>query len=161
MNQPCIDIEPLLFGLPSHSDHHSALSRVPRALRYVLISCCPVTESSPTLFVTVWITALEASLSFTITVIYFINSVYVSIPTSQFFPPFTFALDIHTFVLYIYVSISSLQISSSILFFYISQICANKWYLFFYFWLTSLSMTPPRSIHISTNDKISFLFMAE
>ena len=41
-------------------------------------------------------------------------SVYVSITTSQFLPPHPFPLDIHTFVLYIYVSISALQIKSFI-----------------------------------------------
>ena len=34
-------------------------------------------------------------------------------------------------------------------------------YLFFSFWLTSLCMTDSGSVHFSTNDPISFLFMAE
>ena len=34
-------------------------------------------------------------------------------------------------------------------------------YLFFSFWLTALCMTDSRSLHISTNDPISLLFMAE
>ena len=38
VNQACIYIHPLAAGLPSHSDHHSALSRVPCAPQYVLIS---------------------------------------------------------------------------------------------------------------------------
>ena len=37
----------------------------------------------------------------------------------------------HTFVLYVCVSISALQIRSSIPFFQISHICVNIWYLFF------------------------------
>ena len=53
--------------------------------------------------------------------IYFIhniNSVYSSIPISQFPPtPVPFSLGIHTFVLYICVSVSLLQIRSSIPFF--------------------------------------------
>ena len=44
--------------------------------------------------------------------IYFIpNNVYMLIPTSKFIPAFSL-LGIHTFVLYVYVSISALQISS-------------------------------------------------
>ena len=45
-------------------------------------------------------------------------------------------------------------------FFYIPHVCVNIQYLFFSLWLTSLCMTHSRSIHISTNDPISFLFMA-
>ena len=41
------------------------------------------------------------------------------------------------------------------------HICANIWYLFFSFWLTSLHMTDTRSIHVSTDDSVSFLFMGE
>ena len=47
------------------------------------------------------------------------------------------------------------------IFFYIPHICVNIWYLFFSFWLTSLYMTVSRLIHISTNDPVLFLFMAE
>ena len=39
--------------------------------------------------------------------------------------------------------------------------CVNIRYLFSPFWLTSLCMTVSRSIHVSTNDPIWFLFMAE
>ena len=38
MNQPYIYIYPFLFGLASHSGHHSALSRVPCAIWQVIIS---------------------------------------------------------------------------------------------------------------------------
>ena len=38
MNQLYIYIYPLFFGFPSHLGHHSALSRVPCAIQYVLIS---------------------------------------------------------------------------------------------------------------------------
>ena len=38
MNQLYIYIYPLFFGCPSHLGHHSALSRVPCAIQYVLIS---------------------------------------------------------------------------------------------------------------------------
>ena len=45
--------------------------------------------------------------------------------------------------------------------FYIASICVNIRYLFFSFWLTSLCMTDSRFIHTSTNNSISFHFMAE
>ena len=44
-------------------------------------------------------------------------SVYMSIPVSQFIPPPTSPLGVHMFVLYVCVSTSTLQISSSIPFF--------------------------------------------
>ena len=43
-------------------------------------------------------------------------------------------------------------------FFQIPHTCVNIWYLLVSFWLTSLSMTVSRSIHVSTNDPILFLF---
>ena len=63
--------------------------------------------------------------------------------------------------LYVYVSILALQIGSSVPFSQISYICINIQYLFFSFWLPSLCMTDSRSSHVSTNDPVSFLFMAE
>ena len=91
----------------------------------------------------------------------------MSIPISQIIPPRpspptpTYPLGVHTFILYICVSTSALQTGSSEPFFYTAHICINIWYLFFSFWLTSLCMTVSRSIHISINGRISFLFMAE
>ena len=38
MNQPHLYIHSLPFGLPTHSSHHRALSRVPCAIQYVLIA---------------------------------------------------------------------------------------------------------------------------
>ena len=55
-------------------------------------------------------------------------------------PP-CFPLDIHTFDLYICVSISASQIRSSVLFFWIPPICVNIQYSFFSFSLTSLWVT--------------------
>ena len=58
----------------------------------------------------------------------------MSIPISQFIPPpphpWLSPLHVHTFVLYICVSISALQTGSSVPFFYIPHICVNIWYLF-------------------------------
>ena len=46
-------------------------------------------------------------------------------------------------------------------FFNIPYICVSIRYLFFSFRVTSLCMTDSRSIHLTTNNSISFLFMAE
>ena len=51
----------------------------------------------------------------------------------------------------------ALQIGSSVTFFWIPYMCINIRYLFFSFWL----MTASRFIHITANDPVSFLFMAE
>ena len=75
--------------------------------------------------------------------------------------PATFPLSVHMFVLNICVSISALQTGSSVPFFKVPHICVNIRYLFFSFCLTSLYMTVSRSIHVSTNNPILFLFMAE
>ena len=93
-------------------------------------------------------------------------SVYMSIPISQFIPPTPpppplSPIGVHTFVLYICVSVSALQTGSSMPFFYIPHICINIRYLFFSLWLTSLCMTVSTSTHVSTNDPVLFLFMAE
>ena len=57
----------------------------------------------------------------------FINSIYMSIPISRVIPLPPIPLGIHTFVLYVSVSISALQISSFMPFYYI----INIQYLFF------------------------------
>ena len=90
-------------------------------------------------------------LSYQESTIYFINSisgVYISTPISQFIPPLTSLLGVHVFILYICVSISVLQIRSSIPFFWIPHkyIHINMWYLFFSFWLHSFCVTVSRPI---------------
>ena len=80
---------------------------------------------------------------------------YMSLPVSRFIPP---SPSPRPHVLYVRVSTAALQTSSSVPFFYIPCICANILYLFFSF---SFCMTDSRSIHISTNDSLSLLFMAE
>ena len=93
--------------------------------------------------------------------IYFTHgSVFMSNLISQFIPPSP-QPHVHMCILYVCVSIPALQIGSSVPFFQIPHICLNIRCLCFSFWLTSLCMTDSRSIHISTNDPISFLFMAE
>ena len=93
-------------------------------------------------------------------VAYFIHSSGVYQSISQFIPPPHPPL-VSMFVLYVHVSISAFQIRSSLAFFQIPHICVNIQYLLFSFWLTSLSMTIFRHIHVSANDAVSFLFMAE
>ena len=79
------DMHPFLFGFPSHFSHHRTLNRLPCATQLVLISY-----------------------------LFMHNRVYVSIPTSQFTPPFPrIGTGIYAFVLYICVSISALKVSSS------------------------------------------------
>ena len=97
MNQPYIYTQPLPFGLPSRPGHHSALSRVLCAR-----SSLTVLQIDGT------------SISFVTCFIHSINSAYVSIPGSQFLSPLPFPLGVHTFVLYVCVSISALQIRSPV-----------------------------------------------
>jgi len=82
---------PLFNGLASQSGHHKAFSTVPCAIRSVLILIC---------------------------FLHSISSVYTSIPVSQVIPPVPpFALGVLTFVFYICVSVSALQMRLSIPFF--------------------------------------------
>ena len=75
-------------------------------------------------------------------------SVYMSIPTSQSLPsPLTHLVPIC--LLSTSVSVSALQISSSIPFFDMWCIYVDMQHLFFCVWCTSFSMTVSRSIHIS------------
>ena len=94
VNNLYLDIEPLLFGFPSHLGHHRVLSRVPCAVEQVLIAYL------------------------------FYSRVCTSVPIFQFVPPPPSPFSIHRFVLYIRVSISALQISSSVSFFYTPHILA-------------------------------------
>ena len=60
-----------------------------------------------------------------------ISSVYTSIPVSQVIPPMPrFALGVLTFVFYICVSVSALQLRLSIPFFQIPHTCINIQYCF-------------------------------
>ena len=53
-------------------------------------------------------------------------------------------------VLYVCISIATLKIGSSMSYFKIPYICINIWYLFFSFRLTSLCITGPTFIHLTT-----------
>ena len=83
-----------------------------------------------------------------------ISNVNMSIPVSQFTPP--------CFTPLLYICLFSTSVSPFLLrkwvhlyLFLIPHIGAN------FFWLTSLYMTVSRSIHVSANGVISFLFTAE
>ena len=85
------------------------------------------------------------------------STVHMSTSVSQLVPLPSFPLLMSMFVLHVCVYSSALHITSSKPFFYITHICVN----IFVFSDTSLCMTVFKSIHISTNDLILFLFMAE
>ena len=86
VNQLYVYMYLLFFVLPSHLDHHRALSRVPCATQQALTSY------------------------------YFIqSSVYMSTPVSQFIPPPLSLLSIHMLILSVCFSISALQMGSSVL----------------------------------------------
>ena len=124
---------------------------------YVYI--CPVFFGFPSYLYNTehWVPCAISRFSF---VTYFMHSVvYMLIPISHSSHP-SFPPSVHTFVLYVCISISALQTSSSIPFFQITHMYANTQYLFFSFWLTSLCMTVPKSTHISTNGTISFLWLS-
>ena len=83
----------------------------------------------------------QSSLSYTVhshqlSILYIVSIVYVcqsQSPNSSHPHPIS-PLGVHTFVLYICVSISALQIRLSIPFFQIPHICVNIRYLFFLMW---------------------------
>ena len=85
------------------------------------------------------------------------STVHMSTSVSQLVPLPSFPLLMSMFVLHVCVYSSALHITSSKPFFYITHIGVN----IFVFSDTSLCMTVFKSIHISTNDLILFLFMAE
>ena len=106
VNQLYVYICPLFFGFPSHLGHQRALSRVPCVVQQVLISYLFYTQYQ--------------------------QCIYVN-PNLPIHPSPTSPLGIHTFVLYVCVSISALQASSSVPFFQIPHIWVNIRYLFFSF----------------------------
>ena len=107
-----------------------------------------------------WVKFIVLCSRFTL-IIYFIlsiNSVYVSIPISQFIlSPTSFPLVICMFVTYICVSTSALQIRSFIPYprFHIYALIYDISFL------TSLCTIVSRSIHVSANGTISLLFKGE
>ena len=76
-------------------------------------------------------------------------------------PPFSFPCCVRKCVLYVCISIPSLQMGSSVQFFKIPYICIHMWYLFFSFWLSSLSTPGSGFIYLTTADSNPSLFMAE
>ena len=70
-------------------------------------------------------------------------SVLLSIHSTLFFPHC-----VHMSVLYVCISVAALPIGSLVPSFYIPYICANMWYLFFSFWLTSLCTIGSRFIYL-------------
>jgi len=97
-------------------------------------------------------------------IIYFmhsISSVYMSIPIFQFASPLLSCMvSIHSFSTSVFLFLLCKHDHLNH-FFQIPHTCVNIWYLFFSFRLTLLYVAVSRSIHISTNDPILFLFLAE
>ena len=80
----------------------------------------------------------------------------LSIRPTLFFPHC-----VHKSVLYICISITVLQIGSSLPFFLIPHVCVNIQYLSFSFWLTLLCIIGSRFIHLIRTESNVFLFKAE
>ena len=79
------------------------------------------------------------------------SSIYASIPISQFIPPpLSTSVSVSLFSTSV-VSISALQVSSSVPFFYIPHV-SNSLFLTYLFY-----MIVSRSVHISVNDTTVFL----
>ena len=80
------------------------------------------------------------------------GSVHMSVLLSQFIPPSpSWAVStVHSLWLRLFLPCKYVHQ------FHAPFSCVNIRYLFFFFWLTSLCMTGSRSIHITTNDPISF-----
>ena len=83
----------------------------------------------------------------------------MSIPISQFIPPYPLSSGKHKIVSYVCNSICFIE--KFICTFFLDS--TYKWYhmVFVFVWLTSLSVGISRSIYVVANDMISFLFMAE
>ena len=103
VNQLYIYRYPLFFRFFSSLSHYRVLSRVPCAIQKVISY-----------------------------LFYIQQCVYVN-PNLPIYPPAPFPPLVSMFVLYIFVSISALQTSSSIPFFQVPHICVNIRYLFFSF----------------------------
>ena len=122
---------PLSFGIPSHSGHHSALGQVPCAIQSVLISYLFYTQCQQcicggfriegthiylwSIHVDIWQKPSQYC-KVIILQLKQINLKIVYMCQSQFPPTLLFPLGFRIFVLYVHVSISALQIRSSIYF---------------------------------------------
>ena len=90
-----------------------------------------------------------------LSLLYVIVYIYVN-ATFSIHLTLSFPHCVHKSILYTGVSISSLQIGSSIPFFWIPYVHVNRWYLFFSFWLTSLCIIGSRFIPLTRTDSNSF-----
>ena len=88
--------------------------------------------------------------------VYFTHGrVYTPMAFSRFTPPPP--ARVHMSIPYTCVPIPALQVGSSVPSLYMPCIHVNIWYLSLPFWVTSLSVTHSRPIHIYTNDLVLFL----
>ena len=121
MSQPYIYTYCLPFVPLSRSGHRSALSRFP---------------------------VLDSMFSLALCFIHSVNSVCVSIPVpptplSPWYPSIC-SLYLYSCFCFAHKIIYAIFLDSI-------YICINIWYLFFSFWLTSLSLILSQSIHVSAN----------
>ena len=87
--------------------------------------------------------------------LFYVGSVYMSMLLS-FRPGFTLPPHVLKSIFYVYLFIPALQL---VHLYYFSRF--HIYGIFDFLFLTLLCMTVSRSIHVSTNNPISFLFMAE
>ena len=132
VNQLYIYIYLLFFGFPSHLGHQRALSRVPCALQQVLISYLFYTQQ-----------CIHVNPNLPIHPTPLPPMVYIRLFSTSV-SPFLLCKQVHLY-----------HFSRFHIYMLIYEIC------FSLSDLTPLCMTDSRSTHISTNDPISFLFMAE
>ena len=101
---------------------------------------------------------------FPLAICFTFGSVYMSMLLCHFVPaypsPPTPCPQVHSLCLCLY-SCPAPRFIRTIFFFRSVYICVSIWYLSYSFWLTSLCMTVSRLIHLTTNNSISFLFIAE
>ena len=137
---------PFWASLPSSLSHprdHKALSRSRSSQSTEPISLC------------------YAAASHQPTILHLV--VYICQCYSHFTPSFALPPHVLKSILYVYLFIPALQLGSSVFgwfFFFFGfhiYICVSIQYLFFSLWLTSLCRTDSRSIHLTTNNSISFL----
>ena len=92
-------------------------------------------------------------------VTYFIHSsVFISVPISQFIPPI-FSLPVSVYVFCI--SVSQFLLCKFVCIMLLNSTCKQYYTIFIFLWFISLCMTVSRSIHISSNCIVFFIFMAD
>ena len=132
---------PSFISLPPSLSHPSRWSQSTK-----LISLCyaAISHQLPILHLIVYICQCHS-----------LTSSYLTLPPTTPYPQVC-SLRLHLY------SCPALRFFRTFFFFFqIPYICVSVLYFFFSFSLSSLCMTDSRSIHLTTNNSISFPFMAE